>query len=191
MIFSSSDIGNAAEFSHLRPPAGEHVSRWWRRVTNWIEANLSRLARPLTALPPIVVGGMEHHELNVLAMASPHHDALVSDALFYELDRAEVVPDNEVERGIIRMGSNIVYRTSAGSVHRVSLVYPEEADANAGKISVLSRVGAALIGLGKGQSIPLRDEDGRHTILTVVSAQEPPGRNGFARNTVAGVHRRP
>lgn len=189
MTFAT-EIGEIARENNWPPSARDRFSALWCQVTQWAEAGPGKIPR-LRSLPPIVVGGMEHHELNVLAMASPHHDALVSDALFYELDRAEVVPDHEVEYGIIRMGSTVTYRTSNGSLHRVSLVYPAEADADTGKISVLSPVGAALIGLGRGQSIPLRDEDGRHTILTVVSAQQSSRRDSFAGNTVAGVHRRP
>ena len=129
--------------------------------------------------------------MNVLTMASPHHDAAVSDALFYELDRAEVVPDDELQHGIIRMGSTVVYRTATGSLHRASLVYPAEADADTGKASVLSPVGAALIGLRTGQSIPFRNRNGIVETLTVVSVRVPSARGSSDENTVAGISRRP
>lgn len=172
------------------PSVRQRLSAWWREVLLWAEASLDKV-HPVTILPPIVVGRMEHHELNVLAMSSPYHDAIVSDALFHELDRAEVIPDDEVDHGIIRMGSTVTYRSSRGSLHRVSLVYPAEADANIGKISVLSPVGAALIGLREGQSMSVPDEDGGDALLTVVSVQAPSARGGLNRNTVAGSSRRP
>lgn len=165
-------------------------SAWWREVAQWAEARLDKIS-PARSLPPIIVGRMEHHELNVLTMASPQHDAAVSDALFYELDRAEVVPDDQLEHEIIRMGSTVVYRTATGKLHRVSLVYPAEADANSGKASVLSPVGAALIGLRTGQSIPYQDRNGILGTLTVVSVREPSARGSSDGNTVAGISRRP
>lgn len=169
MTFSTRSI---AGVDHLRPLPVDRSPPWWSRIGSWASTNLGRFA-PLGGLPPIVIGSTEHHELNVLAMASPHHDAGVSDSLFYELDRAEVVPDDKVGNDIIRMGSTILYRSATGRLHRVSIVYPGEADTGAGKISVLSPVGAALIGLRKGQSIAQRTADGRLTALTVISVLQP------------------
>ena len=185
------EVSGSPEARDWRPSVRQRFSAWWRGVLQWAEVGMDKV-RPIWTLPPIVVGRMEHHELNVLAMASPYHDAVVSDALFYELDRAEVVPDYEIEHGIIRMGSTVAYRTSTGSLHRISLVYPAEADAGTGKVSVLSPVGAALIGLRAGQSIPVRGEDGNEgLLLTVLSVQVPAARGRSDRNAVAGVSRRP
>ncbi len=43
------------------------------------------------------------------------------------------------------------------------LVFPAEADIAAGKVSVLTPVGAALIGLSKGESIAWTARDGEAT----------------------------
>jgi regulator of nucleoside diphosphate kinase len=51
----------------------------------------------------------------------------------------------------------------------VTLVYPSEANVEAGKISVLAPVGAALIGLRVGQSIRWPLPDGRERTLEVMS----------------------
>lgn len=172
----STDTRSTASVRQLpavaRTPLGR-TAPWWLPVADWAERNLGGLVSPVNGLPAIVVGSAEHHALNVLAMAHPGHDASVNDALFYELDRAVVVPDGEIENGIIRMGSEVVYRSGAGPQHRVTIVYPGEADPDTGKISVLSPAGAALIGLRKGQSMPLRNDDGSRTTLTVVSVREP------------------
>jgi regulator of nucleoside diphosphate kinase len=59
------------------------------------------------------------------------------------------------------------------------LVYPHEADVTAGKISVLTPIGAALIGLSVSQSIEWETNLGDRRSLTVLRVSPPaPGENG-------------
>ena len=52
------------------------------------------------------------------------------------------------------MESEVTFRDDAtGSQKQVTLVYPKAADIDAGRISVLTPIGAALIGLSAGQAI--------------------------------------
>ena len=77
------------------------------------------------------------------------------------------------------MGSHVRYATETGEVREVTLVYPGEADISAGRISVLTPIGAALIGLSSGQSIDWRARDGRVHRLVVQSVGVPePGGQG-------------
>lgn len=71
------------------------------------------------------------------------------------------------------MGSTVHYRTGGGETRVVTLVFPKLADIAAGKISILTPVGSALIGLRKGQSISYRARDGRPQSLTVVDVFHP------------------
>lgn len=71
-----------------------------------------------------------------------------------ELDRAIVVPVERVPREVVTMHSRVLYvDEQTGERREVELVYPEEANVTAGRISVLAPVGAALLGLSVGQSI--------------------------------------
>lgn len=71
-----------------------------------------------------------------------------------ELDRASVIPMEQVTSGVVTMHSRLVYLDEkTGECREVELVYPEEANTGAGKISVLAPVGSALLGLSVGQSI--------------------------------------
>jgi regulator of nucleoside diphosphate kinase len=56
------------------------------------------------------------------------------------------------------------------------LVYPAEADIEAGRISILTPVGAGLIGLAEGASILWPDRDGHERRLRII-AVTPPGGN--------------
>ncbi len=64
-----------------------------------------------------------------------------------ELTSAVIVPEGEVPEEIVGMGSTVQYRNSlTGAVASATLVFPAEADADKGKVSVLAPLGAALIG---------------------------------------------
>src|SRR5690606_239679 len=109
--------------------------------------------------PQITLGGAEHRKLLILAMIRSGHSAEDSDYLHYELDRARVVPDGTLSPDTVRVGSTVTYRSDT-RVQTVELVYPEHADVASGRISVLSPVGAALVGLRPGQSITRMGWDG-------------------------------
>jgi regulator of nucleoside diphosphate kinase len=67
------------------------------------------------------------------------------------------------------MGSQVEFRDdTTGQVRSVTLVYPHEADLAAGKISVLTPIGAALIGLSASQSIEWQAPSGGWRSLTVL-----------------------
>lgn len=126
-----------------------------------------------TLLPDIVIGQADYRQLTVLALAGSDHTADTADALLYELDRALVVPDGRIPNDAVRMGSTVHYRTSEGDTRQVVLVYPAEANISEGRISVLTPVGAALIGLSTGQSITWLTRDGRKQVLTVLAVIPP------------------
>jgi regulator of nucleoside diphosphate kinase len=68
------------------------------------------------------------------------------------------------------MGSKVEFRDDeTRTVQNVRLVYPDQADAQQGRISILTPVGAALIGLSTGQSIQWRDRRGTLKKLTVLA----------------------
>jgi regulator of nucleoside diphosphate kinase len=122
--------------------------------------------------PEIVLGAADHRQLNVLAMAVLTHTPDQSDDLLYELERARVVDDTNVPGDIIRMGSTVRYRTDTGQEPQVTLVYPVDADIAEGRISVLTPVGTALIGLRLGQSITWRDRAHKRHMLTVLAVMQ-------------------
>jgi len=67
------------------------------------------------------------------------------------------------------MTDHVEFTTEDASPRRVQLVAPEAADIAAGRISVLTPVGAALIGLSVGQSIDFMTPSGARQRLTVRS----------------------
>lgn len=123
--------------------------------------------------PRIVLGREEHRQLTTLALAGVGHGSDASDDLLHELDRASVVPDTRVPPDAVRMGSTVTYRTLDGQERAVTLVFPAQADIGKGRISVMTPVGTALIGLRQGQSISWTTRDGRRQVLTVLAVRPP------------------
>ena len=62
----------------------------------------------------------------------------------------------------------------SGDTHPVTLVYPRDADAAAGRVSVLAPVGSALLGLSVGQQIDWQAPGGRALRLRVVAIRYQP-----------------
>lgn len=79
-----------------------------------------------------------------------------------ELDRAVVVGPLEGPTRFVRMNSEVRFRDDhSGQTRTVRLVGPAQADIDQDRISVLSPVGAALLGLTRGASFGWIDDGGR------------------------------
>jgi regulator of nucleoside diphosphate kinase len=94
-----------------------------------------------------------------------------------ELERAQVVSPASLPPNVISMHSVFDSRDGiTDQVRRGMLVYPGEEDAGAERISVLSPLGAALIGLAEGQSFQWRSATGKRRTLHVIRVVHQPER---------------
>lgn len=123
--------------------------------------------------PAIVVTRYDQERLSRLAESHAARNPKVSDELLAELDRARIVEDGKIGVDVIRMGSTLRFTSDLGQDRTVTLVFPGEADIAAGKVSILTPIGAALIGLSAGQSIDWTARDGHVHRLTVESVEAP------------------
>ena len=119
--------------------------------------------------PKIVVRDIDHERLTVLAGNASEKLEEVAEELMQELDRAKVVPQKKLPADVVRMGSTVEFRSNDGHERKVTLVYPGEADIAQGKISILTPIGTALIGLTPGQSMSWTARDGKAHELSVIS----------------------
>jgi regulator of nucleoside diphosphate kinase len=78
----------------------------------------------------------------------------VAEQLEAELERAQVIPLSQVPEDVVVMNSALEYEVVATHQRRrLSLVYPQDAESNAGRVSVLAPLGCALLGLRVGHEI--------------------------------------
>ncbi|MBS3647052.1 nucleoside diphosphate kinase regulator [Pseudaminobacter sp. 19-2017] len=125
--------------------------------------------------PAITIARSEHHKLQVFATKLEQRDPELADNLLGELDRARIVEDDHMAAGVVRIGSPVRYETNDGEIRMATLVYPGQADISSGRVSVLTPVGTALLGLQAGQAIDWADRSGRRHTLRIleVGAAEP------------------
>lgn len=121
-----------------------------------------------TKLPPIIINAEDHARLTALALSALDRMPEVAEALLSELERARVVA-RDLPKDSVQMGSTVAFDADNGFAREVTLVYPGEADIEAGRISVLTPIGAALIGLSVGQSIDWLDRAGKTHRMTIRS----------------------
>jgi len=123
----------------------------------------------MISLPSIVLSAQDHERLSNVAQAAQRTVPAVADYLMRELDRAKVIQKDGACAKRVKMGSHVEFRDNeTGRVRSIQLVYPAEADPQAGRISVLTPIGAALIGLSEGRSIPWAGHSGESRSLTVL-----------------------
>ena len=123
--------------------------------------------------PAIVVNKIDHARLVQLANGLLDRKPEMAEELLMELERARVVEKGAVLESTVQMGSAVEYKTNEGQARRVILVYPGDADISQGKVSILTPIGTALLGLKAGQSIDWVANDGRSHRLTIVSVEAP------------------
>jgi regulator of nucleoside diphosphate kinase len=81
--------------------------------------------------------------------------AVLLMALKGELDRGEIVTPGRIPKGVVTMHTRFRVRDldDDDEQETYTLVYPEEADINAGRLSVLAPLGTALLGTRAGDVV--------------------------------------
>lgn len=125
--------------------------------------------RKARARPPIQIRETDAERIGNLAIEAEERLPLVTELLLAEINRAKVVPDSCLPGDVVAMQSTVKFVDEASGVERtLQLVYPQAADIEAERISILSLVGAGLLGLRTGQSIMWPDRAGRQRLLRIV-----------------------
>jgi regulator of nucleoside diphosphate kinase len=120
-------------------------------------------------LPPIRIDASLRDRLCRFATQALDASPQVAQYLLDEIDRAELCPPETLTPDVATIGSRVRYRDPRTQRENVIvLTWPGEADLAAGKVSVLSPIGAALIGLTVGQRIGWSVEHGELRCLEVL-----------------------
>lgn len=97
-----------------------------------------------------------------------------------ELNRANVVSSKEIPQDTITMNSQVVLKDlDSGEEMLYSLVYPDDADLKANKISVLAPVGTAILGYRLGDIIDWPVPDGTVRLEVVKLLYQPEAAGDF------------
>ncbi|GHC68576.1 nucleoside diphosphate kinase regulator [Limoniibacter endophyticus] len=135
------------------------------------------MSKKVGARPAITVCEEDFDAIMRIALAAAEKSLAVAEEIISELNRAKIVKSSKLKPGIVRMGSVVTYSMSDGAEQTVTLVYPRDADISKGRVSIMTPIGAALIGLPEGKSIDVIDWSGRTkkiTALKVLPAERSP-----------------
>jgi regulator of nucleoside diphosphate kinase len=137
--------------------------------------------------PPIIVAEDEHERLTSLALSALERAPGAVD-LIAELSRAKTVeklPDH-----VVSVGSVATFEYDGVIYRKYEIVDPHRADIAQRRISVLTPVGAMLLGLAEGQSIEWVGPDDRpHKVF--VEQVRPPGWGATLKTKLDGLVRAP
>ncbi|MFA7594853.1 MAG: nucleoside diphosphate kinase regulator [Novosphingobium sp.] len=123
--------------------------------------------------PPIDMIDTEADALTNLAMGVEDRLPEVSGMLLDEIARARICSAQKIGADVVTMHSTVEFSDEASGAKRtVQLVYPKDADIAANRISILTPIGAGLIGLRQGQSIIWPDRSGHERVLRIDRVQQ-------------------
>jgi regulator of nucleoside diphosphate kinase len=107
-------------------------------------------------LPTIALSASDYPRLEQLAREAALQGDMDAMFLRVEIDRAEIVPDDARDiDSIVTIGSWVTYWSNWGVPRKtIQLVWPDDLTSDLAQISVLSGLGAALVGLRVGDQMP-------------------------------------
>jgi regulator of nucleoside diphosphate kinase len=122
--------------------------------------------------PAIQMIDTEADQLTELAIGAEDRFPEVSELLLDEIGRANILKAGRVGPDVVTMMSTVEFvDEETGAERSVQLVFPGDADISAGRISILTLIGAGLIGLREGQTINWPDRSGKRRKLRIQSVK--------------------
>ena len=102
--------------------------------------------------PDIVVSSTDYNRLGAMLDNLPQTE--ITDLLTAELERARILDAGQMQPDVVMMHTTVKFTVlSTGRESTYTLAYPREVNGSDDKLSVLTPVGSALIGMSVGQEI--------------------------------------
>lgn len=118
-------------------------------------------------------------ELDFTRLSRRDDDGDLPDTLSASLAAADLTSSREVPADVVTMYSQVVIRDEASSTPQtLTLCYPEDAAADKGFVSVLSPVGASLLGLRLGARARWRTPHGQERSAVIEAIPFQPEASG-------------
>jgi regulator of nucleoside diphosphate kinase len=124
------------------------------------------------ARPALIIEAEDYERLRHVALQARALQPALAERLLEEIERADLRPSDEVPLDVVAIGSDVTFfEDDSEQAETVRLVLPWEADLEPGWVSILTPLGAALLGLSVGQSIHW-EVDGQTRRLTVIGVNQ-------------------
>lgn len=129
--------------------------------------------------PTILVSWLDMDRLDRMLDALPSAQAGARDALLDELGRAGLAEPWEMPPDVVTMNSRVRFVFDGSEQETtMTLSYPKDMNGEADRLSILTPVGTALLGLKVGDSISWARPDGALFELSVRGIEYQPERDG-------------
>ncbi len=123
--------------------------------------------------PKVIINADDLAHLEGLADGMLRRHPALADRLFDEIGRARVVAPAKMPKNVVSMGSTVTYRDETTQQEKtITLVYPEEADINQLRVSVMTPIGVALLGLAEEASFYWDTRENQRRILTILKVTQ-------------------
>ena len=134
------------------------------------QRSIPRRGRP----PKIIINADELSHIEGLAEGAMQRNPDLADRLLDEIGRARVVPAKKMPKNVVSIGSTVTYRDeTTGQEKSVTLAFPEDADIAQQKISLMTPIGVALLGLTEGAVFFWDTREKERRTLTVIRVEQP------------------
>lgn len=131
-----------------------------------------------TRAPRIVINADDLEHFEALAEGALQRNPALADRLLDEIGRARIVAPNKMPKDVVSIGSAVTYRDeSTGMEKTVTLTFPEDADIAQQRVSVLTPIGVALLGLAEGAVFYWDTRADQRRMLTVIRVEGPSPRS--------------
>lgn len=102
----------------------------------------------------VVISSLDAERLERIIDALPKSASAAGEKLTEELARAEIVEPQLMPSTVVTMNSTVRFKVdSSKEEFTMTLVYPKDVDVANNKISILSPVGSAMLGLEQGAEL--------------------------------------
>ncbi len=139
-----------------------------------MEIHMTHPAKPRrTRAPKIVINANDLGHIEALAEGAIQRNPAMADRLLDEIGRARVVAPAKMPKNVVSMGSTVTYRDETTGLEKsVILVFPEDADIAQQRISLMTPIGVALLGLAEGAAFYWDTRDNQRRTLTVIHVEQ-------------------
>lgn len=135
---------------------------------------MTKTRKPQIRAPKIVINEGELAHIEALAEGAMLRNPALADRLLEELGRARIVKSNKMPGDVVSIGSTVTYLDEATGLSKtVTLVYPEHADIMHQRVSVMTPIGVALLGLSEGAAFYWDTRDNQRRLLTILTVAQP------------------
>jgi len=140
-----------------------------------METHMTQPAKPRrTRTPKLVINADDLDHIEALAEGAMQRNPALADRLLDEISRARVVAPGKMPKDVVAIGSTVTYRDETTGLEKtVTLVFPENAEIAQQRISLMTPIGVALLGLSEGAAFYWDTRDNQRRTLTVIRVEQP------------------